>query len=167
MRILERIIKYQNEAEENFEQSKNVKTTLNYIFAFVFFMLSTLIASFTFPIRFAYKKLFLRNKSSEIIHLDKGNIDSVLVKEELILIDFWAEWCGPCVMMNPTMEKFAAESKNVRVAKVNADLNRGLMNRFKIRGLPQFVLVKNGEEIKRYAGAMTFFELNKFCTEGE
>jgi thioredoxin-like negative regulator of GroEL len=48
---------------------------------------------------------------------------------------------------------------------VNADLNRKLLKKFKIRGLPQFILMKNGEEIKRHAGAMTIFELTEFCDE--
>ena len=68
-------------------------------------------------------------------------------------------------MMNSTLEKFATESNAIRITKVNADLNRKLLKKFKIRGLPQFVLMKNGEEIKRHAGAMTIFELTKFCDE--
>jgi thioredoxin len=86
-----------------------------------------------------------------------------LAKEKLVLIDFWAEWCGPCIMMNSTIEKFATESKNVKVLKVNADLNRKLVSRFRIKGLPQFILMKNGKEVKRYAGSMTISDLNNFC----
>jgi len=70
-------------------------------------------------------------------------------------------------MMNSIIEKFGVESKNIRVAKVNADLNRKLIDKFRIKGLPQFILMKNGEEIKRYTGAMTIFDLNKFCDENE
>ena len=70
-------------------------------------------------------------------------------------------------MMNSAIEKFATESKDIRIAKVNADLNRKLLKKFKIRGLPQFVLMKNGEEIKRHAGAMTIFELTEFCGKGK
>ena len=67
------------------------------------------------------------------------------------------------LMMNSTLEKFATESNDIRVTKVNADLNRKLLKKFKIRGLPQFILMKNGEEIQRHAGAMTIFELTEFC----
>jgi thioredoxin 1 len=165
--MLERIIKYQNESERNFEKTKSFKTIVNYFFAFILFMLSTLFAGFTFPLRFLYKKLFNKNSDSKIIKINEKNIDSVLKKEKLILIDFWAEWCGPCIMMNSTIEKFATESKNIRIGKVNADLNGKLTDRFRIKGLPQFILIKNGIEIKRYAGAMTIFDLNKFCDENE
>lgn len=163
--MIEKIIKYQNDSEKDFETAKNLKTIVNYIIALILFFLSTIIAAFTFPLRFAYKRMFLKNTNSKIIHLNDKNIDSVLKNEKLILIDFWAEWCGPCVMMNSTIEKFAAESKKIQVTKVNADLNRKLINRFQIKGLPQFVLIKNGKEIKRYAGAMTIADLNKFCHE--
>ena len=163
--MVDKIIKFQNDSEKNFEKKKNIKTIINYIIAQVIFFLSTIISAYSFPFRFIFKKIILRNFDSKIIHLNDRNIDSVLKKEKLVLIDFWAEWCGPCLMMNSTMEKFATESNDIRVTKVNADLNRKLLKKFKIRGLPQFILMKNGEEIKRHAGAMTIFELTEFCDE--
>ncbi len=161
--MLEKIIKYQNASEREFETSKNIKTIINYIIAFILFILSTIIAGLTFPIRYIYKKIFKKNNISKIIQLNEKNFETVLTKEKMILIDFWAEWCGPCLMMSSIIEKFAYESKNVRVAKVNADLNKKIIEKYKIRGLPQFVLIENGEEIKRFAGAMTMNDLNRFC----
>ena len=162
----DKIIKYQNDSEKNFEKKKNIKTFINYIISLIIFFLSTIISAYSFPFRFIYKKLIRRNFDSKIIQLNDRNIDSVLKKEKLVLIDFWAEWCGPCLMMNSTIEKFATESNGIRITKVNADLNRKLINKFNIRGLPQFILMKNGVEVKRHAGAMTIFELTKFCDEG-
>ena len=165
--MVDKIIKYQNDSEKNFEKKKNIKTIINYIFSFIIFFLSTIISAYSFPFRFIYKKLFRRSFESKILQLNDRNINSVLKKEKLVLIDFWAEWCGPCLMMNSAIEKFATESKDIRIAKVNADLNRKLLKKFKIRGLPQFVLMKNGEEIKRHAGAITIFELTEFCGKGK
>lgn len=163
--MIEKLIKYQNDSEREFEKKKNPATIINYILALIIFFSSTMISAFTFPFRFMYRKITHKKSDSEIIQLDNNNIDYVLKKENLVLIDFWAEWCGPCLMMNSTLDKFAKQSKNIKIAKVNADLNRELINRFQVRGLPQFILLKNGIEVKRYAGAMTLNGIKQFCNE--
>ena len=161
--MIEKIIAYQNQSEINFEKTKNSSTIANYFVAFMLFMASTIIAAFTFPVRFLYKKIVKSNKNSEVLKLDGKNFETILKKEELILIDFWAEWCGPCVMMHSIIEKFASETKSVKVVKVNADFNRSIVNKYQIKGLPQFILVQHGKEIKRFAGAMTKADLIRFC----
>jgi thioredoxin 1 len=78
--MIDKIIKYQNDSEKNFEQEKNFKTIINYIIALILFFLSTIISAFTFPLRFIYKKTIRRNYDSKIIQLNDRNIDSVLKK---------------------------------------------------------------------------------------
>jgi len=163
--MIEKIIEYQNQSEISYERTKNLSTISNYIVAFILFILSTIIAGLTFPIRYIYKKIVKNKNDSDILEPDEKNFDTILNKEKLILIDFWAEWCGPCVMMSSIIEKFAAESKNIKVIKVNADFNKNIIEKYQIRGLPQFILVKNGKEIKRFAGAMTKSDLIKFCDD--
>jgi thioredoxin-like negative regulator of GroEL len=68
-------------------------------------------------------------------------------------------------MMSSLIEKFASESKNIKVAKVNADFNKNIIEKYQIKGLPQFILIKNGNEIRRFAGTMTNSDLIKFCEE--
>lgn len=69
-----------------------------------------------------------------------------------MLIDFWAEWCGPCLVMNPIIEEFSINTSKVQVVKINADLNMKTLKKLNVRGLPHFLLYKNGKEVNRYAG---------------
>lgn len=78
----------------------------------------------------------------------------VLESDVPVLVDFWAEWCGPCKMIAPTLEKLAAEySGKVKIAKVNVDENQGLSGAFKIMSIPTLMFVKGGKIVGQSAGA--------------
>ena len=166
MSIREQLIHFQNQAERDFQDRKSLTTAGRYGLALVVFFSSTLLATFTLPVRAAVKALSHKETGSPVRKMNSDNIDRILKEERLVLIDFWAEWCGPCVMMNPVIDKFAA-STDVTVAKVNADTNKKIVDRFKVRGLPHWVLVRNEHEIKRHAGPMTLPELKRFCAQDQ
>jgi thioredoxin 1 len=72
---------------------------------------------------------------------------------KVVLVDFWAAWCGPCKMMAPVLNDIAGELKgNNYIGKVNVEHYQSLATKFKIRGIPTMVLFKNGVEIKRFVG---------------
>ncbi len=75
--------------------------------------------------------------------------------EGMVLVDFWAEWCGPCHMLSPVLETIAAErAGKLRVVKVNADENQRTTARFGIRGLPTMLLFKAGKPVAQIVGAV-------------
>lgn len=160
----ERIIQYQNEAEAAFAEEKSVRTTFHFIAAFITFMMSTFVAGLRLPF-VLIRKQFTTSESAAsgaILHLNSNNIDAVFRDHSLIVLDFWAEWCGPCLMMNPLLEEFAQAHPEVCVAKVDGDANPNLLQQFHIKGLPQFVLIKDQMEIRRHAGPMTSVQLKEF-----
>ncbi|MCL6479561.1 MAG: thioredoxin [Peptococcaceae bacterium] len=77
-----------------------------------------------------------------------------------VLVDFWADWCGPCKMIAPVVEEIAGEYQGkVQVAKVNVDQNRDIPAEFKISSIPTLVMFKDGAEVERFVGFRTKKEL--------
>ena len=92
-----------------------------------------------------------------------ANFESdVLEAEKPILVDFWAEWCGPCRMIAPSVEAVAEEySGKADVYKMNVDENPSIPQRFGIRGIPTLIVFKDGEEKERIVGAVTREAISK------
>lgn len=88
-----------------------------------------------------------------IINLTKDSYhNEVMETEKVVVIDFWATWCGPCKMMAPVVEEVAKDYPNVKVCKVNVDEEPELSNAFKIVSIPTIVVIKNGEIIDSVVG---------------
>lgn len=78
----------------------------------------------------------------------------VLKSQNPVLVDFWAEWCGPCLQIAPALEELASEMKDrVTVAKLNIDDNPTTPSKYGVRGIPTLILFKGGEETARVVGA--------------
>ncbi|MCW2959765.1 MAG: thioredoxin [Thermoleophilia bacterium] len=83
-----------------------------------------------------------------------------------VLVDFWAEWCGPCRMMNPILEEFsAAHEGRIKVAKLNVDDSQESASRFKVLSIPTMLLFQDGEVVKQLVGAMSRQRLEEALAE--
>ena len=87
------------------------------------------------------------------IHLNQMNFDAEILKnDEPVVVDFYADWCGPCRMLAPVVEELAAEADGYRVAKVNVDESPELAERFGVMSIPTVVVLKNGALAARAVG---------------
>ena len=89
------------------------------------------------------------------VKVDTGNFDSdVLNSDTPVVVDFWAEWCGPCKMIAPSLEELSAEmGDKVKIAKVNMDENPDLAAKYGIRSIPTLLMFKEGEPVAIQVGA--------------
>jgi thioredoxin 1 len=85
---------------------------------------------------------------------DQNFEQEVLKSEKPVLVDFWAEWCGPCRLMAPTVDALAGEyADRAKVGKLNVDENQSVTSRYSIRGIPTLLLFKDGEIREQWVGA--------------
>jgi len=90
-----------------------------------------------------------------ISHASEATFDETVGSaDEAVLVDFWAEWCGPCKMIAPILDEVATEHQGkVKVVKVNVDDQPGLARRYEVMSIPTLILFKDGEPAKRLVGA--------------
>ena len=98
--------------------------------------------------------------------ITSNNFNSdVLENEKLVLVDFWAEWCGPCKQIAPRLEELENKyENNLSVCKVDVDQNRDLALEYNVRSIPSLLLFKSGQYIDTLIGAVTLEELEDFVT---
>lgn len=96
------------------------------------------------------------NKNMALQVTDASFESEVLQSDKLTVVDFWAEWCGPCKMMNPVLDELSKELEGrVVIAKLNVDENPEIPTNLMIRGIPTFVMFKGGKEVGRIVGAQS------------
>ncbi|GAB3756938.1 thioredoxin TrxA [Ramlibacter monticola] len=105
--------------------------------------------------------------SDLIKHISDDSFDSdVLKADKPVLVDYWAEWCGPCKMIAPILDEVSVAYKDkLQIAKMNVDENRDVPARFGIRGIPTLMLFKDGQLAATKVGAMSKAQLTAFLDQ--
>lgn len=91
--------------------------------------------------------------ASAIVKITNNNYDAIVAKNKLVVIDFWATWCPPCVKLTPILEELAKEYKGkIVVGKCDVDNNRDLTTNFGVRSIPALFFIKNGKVVDQHIG---------------
>lgn len=99
-----------------------------------------------------------------VIEGNKNNFDE-LIKDGKVLVDFNAEWCGPCKMLKPVIEEISEERSEIKIISVNIDDEEELADRYNVMSIPCLVFLENGNEVKRSVGFKPKSEVESFIGE--
>lgn len=105
--------------------------------------------------------------SDSIVALTDDTFEAEVLKSDLpVLVDFWAQWCGPCKMIAPILEELATEyAGKVKIAKLNIDENQATAPQYGVRGIPTLILVKDGAVQAQQVGAVSKSQLTTFLND--
>lgn len=105
--------------------------------------------------------------SENITDLDEKTFDE-FIKEDTVVVDFWAAWCGPCKMMHPILDETAKElDGRAKFAKVDVDANGELAQRFQVMSIPTLIVFRDGQQVDRVSGVLPKDELIKMIQKAK
>lgn len=98
-----------------------------------------------------------------VVTVDGNNFeDQVLKGQGIVIVDFWADWCGPCKMLSPIIDQIGDEMENIKVCKVDVDKNQSLAMEYQVMSIPTLVIFKDGKEVKKSIGVVSKDEIKEY-----
>ena len=101
--------------------------------------------------------------NTPVMELTSENFNQEITNNDLLLVDFWAEWCGPCKSMHPIFTRMAKKYKRVRFARVNVDNAQDIASKYGVQSIPTFIMFKNGEIANTMVGAVGEPGIHMIC----
>ena len=137
-----------------------MKSKILIIITTVFFVAGMIILSIYLNNRDKVEISKEEESTMEIMKVTSANFkEEVLNSDKTVLIDFYADWCGPCKAFSPVVESVASENEDIKVVKVNVDDAQDLAIKYQVMSIPTTVVIKNGQEVNRAVGMMSKSDL--------
>ena len=106
--------------------------------------------------------------ANSVIPVTSANFEQeVLNSDKRVLVDFYADWCGPCKILSPRVAEIANENKDLKVVKINVDQNEDLARKYNISSMPTLLVIEKGKELNRAVGALSKINVLKFVREAK
>ena len=133
-----------------------MKNKILLIIAIVFFIIGMIILSIFLNNRNKVEISEKEENVMEITNVTSANFEEeVLNSDKKVLIDFYADWCGPCKMYSPVVEAVAAENEDIKVVKINVDNAQDIAIKYQVMSIPTTVIIENGKEVNRAVGMVS------------
>ena len=102
-------------------------------------------------------------QETPVMELNSSSFTDALLKNKLLLVDFWAEWCGPCKSMHPIFSRMAKKYHHVRFARLNVDDSQDIAAKFNVQSIPTFIMFNDGKVVQQMVGAVGEPGIHMIC----